>query len=880
MPRFPVSPYWSSNPNIPIYLDQSEECATPEERPSHDHQRAQSPRSHEHEHERAPSPRSHEHDRAQRPHPRHAPEFICPTCETSSRDTPIHCVSVAPSPSPPAYSVITPKAPPYRQHLSVPSLTIETPRDSWSRPQAPNRTLQIDPEGRPNVRFRRNAFSPLSPTVTEFDDQDWSRKTIGSQIGLGIPNAPFLVDASPITPGTAEKRGDGDAGLEPASNLAQRIEQKLWNYTASRNVVKRWLVEIISWSLSAACMAGIVIMLACYKSKPIPRWPLGLTLNAYISVLSKVASGALLLPVSEALGQLKWSWFQGETSKKMWDFEIFDSASRGPWGSMLLLIRTRGKSLAALGAAVTIFALLLDPFFQQVVEYPEVWRLQLGRGAIPTAYGYEPFIIGQEYQDQNMNLDTDKTLLGVAARYFYDNGSVPMPFGRGVRAEVPLACPNSNCTWPSYETLGVHSECVEIADRLEFKCAQGPLDWVQHPITDPNGESMYKFPNGTACGWWLKAEKPLLMTGYNMNPKGEWGNETLLVRSEALYDVFSREFMAGYEPKLNNSRNPITHLVIVSGEDIENIHNNGTPIAHECMLSWSVKTLESTYSEGGYVEEVTKTQINSTVTESPWQTRTIKADRDSWDLYEYFYLEDVYIESDSGTTYHIDNNTHVLTLSVFDDAFPSYYTLINSTNEDNAMLRYKRYKTIQPFTRNVTYNPMQYDNVTTHFTSMANAITNLMRSATVDVRSVYGDAWDKESVVDVRWVWMSLPLGLLTFTGIFLLGTIIRSSREQDRVGVWKTSAIASLFYGLPKDMTQKMESEKTDGTPRLQAKEVKVKWIPKRGWRFSGNSVSPTTVKDFVAVSPVSTTTAPPSAPKARQSPPVRHPQRDSQWI
>ncbi|OAF98604.1 uncharacterized protein CC84DRAFT_1106064, partial [Paraphaeosphaeria sporulosa] len=49
----------------------------------------------------------------------------------------------------------------------------------------------------------------------------------------------------------------------------------------------------------------------------IPKWPLSLTLNTYISILLKVTSTALLLPILEALGQLKWSWFQGARSKKI-----------------------------------------------------------------------------------------------------------------------------------------------------------------------------------------------------------------------------------------------------------------------------------------------------------------------------------------------------------------------------------------------------------------------------------------------------------------------------------------------------------------------------------------------------------------------------------
>ncbi|KAJ4299700.1 hypothetical protein N0V90_004946 [Kalmusia sp. IMI 367209] len=840
MPRFPVSPYWSSNPNIPIYLDQIDDRREPHEQKVSEHT-----------------------------HPRHVPEYTCPTCETSSRDTPIHCISVSPA-APPSYSSITPKAPPYRQHLAVPTLTVETPRD-WTRPRPPSRTLQIDPEGRPHVRFRRNAFSPISPTTTEFDEIDWSRK---SHIGLGIPDAPFRPDTSPITPGTAEKRGEEDStNVESASNLAQRIEQKLWNYTASRSVIKRWLIEIISWCLSAACMAGIGIMLIVYKNKTIPRWPLGLTLNAYISVLAKVASAALLLPVSEALGQLKWSWFQGDSSKKMWDFELFDSASRGPWGSFLLLVRTKGKSLAALGACVTLMALMLDPFFQQVVEYPEVWRVQQGKGALPRAFGYEPFAKGQEYQGGEQYMDTDMNLQGTLARYFYDNGTIPMPFGRGFRAEVPLACPNSNCTWPEYETLGVHSECVDIKDRLEFKCLRKELDWVQVPIKDPQLIEAISFPNGTACGWWTKADDPLLMVGYNVDKNTEHAGEVLLSRVEPLYNLFSKIFMPGYENKLNSSRNPLAHIILVSNENLDDVYQNKTPIAKECMISWCAKTIQSSYSEGGYVEKVTQVVLNDTVTSSPWITSMTRIGDSRRYNYEYFYDENTTITT-ANNTYIIDNSTFVLTAAVFDDVFPSAFTLINSTDQKDAMLRYKQYNEINPYIRNVTYNPFMMQNISTHLENMASAFTNLMRSASLDTEMVPGDAFDQENIVQVRWWWLSLPLSLLICTGIFLLATVIRSSKEQDHVGVWKTSAIATLLYGLPDDMSKKMTSEKAHGTPRAKAKEVKVKWIPKRGWRFSGLSVSPTSLKNGLSpTSPRPNSTIP---TKARQSPPVE----TTQWI
>ena len=294
MTNFPNTPISLTNASIPIYLDTTHNRASSE---------AEEPAEH-----------------------------ICPKCSASSRDQALHCISV--SPAPPPYNAVAQRASPSAR-LSVPVLNLQT-ADQPSRPTYPHRPSPVfrTDEDRTRVRFRRNVISPVSPQVPNqrFDT------TRQSRIGLGIPNAPFKPDTSPITPGTAEKADTTEKNgiVQPSeeistgpfgvSNLAQRLEQKLWKYGDSQNIMKRWLMEIISWTLSACCMTGIIVVLYFYQDQPLPQWRFGLTLNTFISVLAKISSAALLLPVSEALGQLKWNWFQAKKdetkqSKKMWDFE-------------------------------------------------------------------------------------------------------------------------------------------------------------------------------------------------------------------------------------------------------------------------------------------------------------------------------------------------------------------------------------------------------------------------------------------------------------------------------------------------------------------------------------------------------------------------------
>lgn len=101
-----------------------------------------------------------------------------------------------------------------------------------------------------------------------------------------------------------------------------------------------WIWEFASWSVSAACIAAIIVILSLYNGRLLPEWPLGITLNAAVSVLSTIAHGAMLTPVTSCLSQLKWLWFS-RRNHPLRDIAFFDDASRGPWGCLLLLWRLR-----------------------------------------------------------------------------------------------------------------------------------------------------------------------------------------------------------------------------------------------------------------------------------------------------------------------------------------------------------------------------------------------------------------------------------------------------------------------------------------------------------------------------------------------------------
>jgi hypothetical protein len=130
-----------------------------------------------------------------------------------------------------------------------------------------------------------------------------------------------------------------EASLEAPPIFVLRIRQFITKY-----IIEWWLAEILSWIFSALCFCTIIAVLFYFDGRALPQWPMGLTLNGFISVFSGFAKSALLLPTCEAVGQLKWNWFR-EQSRSLIDFEIMDAASRGPWGSLVLL----GRSLQQRG---------------------------------------------------------------------------------------------------------------------------------------------------------------------------------------------------------------------------------------------------------------------------------------------------------------------------------------------------------------------------------------------------------------------------------------------------------------------------------------------------------------------------------------------------
>ncbi|KAL5115859.1 hypothetical protein ACEQ8H_006261 [Pleosporales sp. CAS-2024a] len=699
-----------------------------------------------------------------------------------------------------------------------PTTTIQTSSERsiiWPIPELP-----------PEIQHQEARLPALRFFPLQLDEKTPIKDTYS---GLGIVNGlskpPSIKASAPIN----EK-------LNIHTNFAQRIEEKLWKYSADGNILKRWLLEVVSWIFSALCMGAVIGVLIHLKDDSLSKWVLaektGLTLNAYISILSKMAGAALILPVSEALGQLKWSWFL-EHSKQMWDFEIFDNASRGPWGSILLLIRTKGKDLAALGALIMLCSLALDPFFQQVVSFPDRWTLQNATSAIPRVTNYNPTYIPLYIQGVEQ-VQTDNNVDAIIKQFFYQNGTQPVSYGNGTRPDIPLSCPTSNCTWPIYETIAVCSKCEEVSHLLDitYSCKHTSIDWSAK-WTGPLSKD--PFANGTVCGYFLNAtsEFPILLSGWNVNTttKGSTAGEALLVRTVPLTDFDTKAPLYGDgSVNFKNIPDPILDALVASAVDgAESVYSRQPPLVHECLLAWCVQSIKSSYDWGRYSENITSRYFEKVEAHDKWpweavqagdggvylsynQNITLTPPRPNADASPHTVLSE---------SYRVSNRTMANIMYIFDDFFPSTYSVDKGSKEP--VLRFKNYAD-GPSTRSLRFNAwLAPNNITQYMERLAGALTNAVRSST-NREMIPGEAYSRESYVSVRWEWLTLPLGLLCISFVFLAATVAKSAIEIDRLGIYKNSAYATLLYGLSDEMQHKITRSGSKSTPRAKAKELKVK--------------------------------------------------------
>ena len=255
--------------------------------------------------------------------------------------------------------------------------------------------------------------------------------------------------------------------------------------TSICNPEDNWLVEIVCVIMGSACIAALCLVLQHYNGKATPQFGSAfgssLTLNTLVAIIAALAKLLLLFPVAECIGQLRWIWFS-RGYRQLGDFTTWDYAARGSvWSGFELVWTTKMRSLASMGAVITLFAVAIDPLSQQLIAYRD--------SSVEAAGASATILIASEFLELATDVEGAITstedymdflqLAQSPSEYAY----ISVGMKRAIRAgldngknrilDLPAACPSGNCTFETYSSLAVCMSFADITEHLYEKDANG-----------------------------------------------------------------------------------------------------------------------------------------------------------------------------------------------------------------------------------------------------------------------------------------------------------------------------------------------------------------------------------------------------------------------
>ncbi|KAI0134372.1 hypothetical protein BJ170DRAFT_609542 [Xylariales sp. AK1849] len=511
-----------------------------------------------------------------------------------------------------------------------------------------------------------------------------------------------------------------------------------------------WWWEITATILSIACMCALIVLLTKIDNIPLQDWLLQIQPNSVISVLTTIGKAALMVPAASCISQLKWRHFLLKP-RKLVDLQLFDEASRGPWGSAVLIWRMclSPKVLVALGFAfVTIIAMGIDVTAQQVLDFPlqetqlDNITIEMGNANQYFSKGFmeDPTYDGFIWMPNSDLLAVQSSIVNGAT------GTVSPPY---------FSCPEpaSQCTWDTFTTLGVCADFKDVTDIITPKCSRIRGTYAIN--------CTYTFPGMP------EPDDPDSAITMHWDPENNGGDQhTTLFQSLFRTDDVAEWPSFGYFT-----------AVKATGSGYPNVTSNGT-MPPEVQVSFaSLGWCAQTYRN--VTASPSKITAGSITSERLTQVGSLVSPDDPSNTMGAHLL--MYIANSTGASYNISRMASSSLPGYLRTLLTSivYHDVLRPTNTDGQVLQlgFAYYKS----------------DLSTLITNVAETMTNQIRSFSpgdnLNATTIQGRASFNETYIRVRWPWMILPLAE-TALAAFLLALSIFITDKQPLL---KTSVIAYL---------------------------------------------------------------------------------------
>ncbi|OCK74581.1 hypothetical protein K432DRAFT_409737 [Lepidopterella palustris CBS 459.81] len=213
-----------------------------------------------------------------------------------------------------------------------------------------------------------------------------------------------------------------------------------------------WFPEFFCCILGILALIADVIILRQADAQPPTKIIHHITINSLIELITSVAKFAFMVPIVSVLGQLKWLWFKDD-ARPLADFQLYNNASGG-LGCVKFSLRMLFKSpIAWLAAIIALSGSITSPLTQQAIGYISV-RQALSNGTATvsraSAMSRTDAMGFKEVQGDDLLIQTAY----LTAAYLGPNQTLP---------GVDPICSSGDCDWPIYGSLGICAEIVNIS---------------------------------------------------------------------------------------------------------------------------------------------------------------------------------------------------------------------------------------------------------------------------------------------------------------------------------------------------------------------------------------------------------------------------------
>ena len=229
-----------------------------------------------------------------------------------------------------------------------------------------------------------------------------------------------------------------------------------------------WRFETLAILVCWLSLATIGALFDHYDGKPLPRWPLGFSLNSIANIPGKFIEGSIASVIYPVMCQLSYLWFR--KARPIQDAENFPEAGRSVRKAPYIWRAQRCWGLASLLAMCLVVSFAITTNVQQAISVNTL-LMHYGTGTVPISTRISR---PQSSTSSFSNIDP-QLLVAIDAGFIGQDDQFQ---------KIEATCTGANeCYWDNYQTLTTSYHCEDLSSSIVPSCS-GP----------PSSECSFKLP--------------------------------------------------------------------------------------------------------------------------------------------------------------------------------------------------------------------------------------------------------------------------------------------------------------------------------------------------------------------------------------------------